>query len=335
MLMRHLVLAPVIASATLIAVLLSSVNVKAADEDTWQLLQKAAVAARALSYKGIFVCQTSKQIKSVEITHLFDGQNEFARNVILDGSPREVLNHSGNVVIYNPQNEKIIIEKRRGQNMFPAVLPMNLDAIKVSYTLRQAEMERVAGRPAQVLVLEPKDALRYSYRFWVDTEYGLLLKSVMYNHRDEVMESISFNQVALMNTVALDWFKPKIDHSKSYVMENEQAVIANSDAAVDWEMKSLPAGYRKVDQMMRKVHGKTEPVTHVIFSDGLASVSLFIEHVSKQAKIKSTQKNVLSSSGNTNFYTHINHGHLVTVVGDVPEATVVQIANAVVFKKTN
>jgi sigma-E factor negative regulatory protein RseB len=40
----------------------------------------------------------------------------------------------------------------------------------------------------------------------------------------------------------------------------------------------------------------------------------------------------LSSSGNTNFYTHINHGHLVTVVGDVPEATVVQIANAVVFK---
>jgi sigma-E factor negative regulatory protein RseB len=253
----------------------------------------------------------------------------------LDGSPREVLNHSGNVVIYNPQNEKIIIEKRRGQNMFPAVLPMNLDAIKVSYTLRQAEMERVAGRPAQVLVLEPKDALRYSYRFWVDTEYGLLLKSVMYNHRDEVMESISFNQVALMNTVALDWFKPKIDHSKSYVMENEQAVIANSDAAVDWEMKSLPAGYRKVDQMMRKVHGKTEPVTHVIFSDGLASVSLFIEHVSKQAKIKSTQKNILSSSGNTNFYTHINHGHLVTVVGDVPEATVVQIANAVVFKKTN
>lgn len=330
--MKHFVLARTFASATLIAIFLLSINVQASEEDNWQLLQKAAVAARALSYKGIFVCQTSKQIRSVEITHMYDGQNEFARNVILDGSPREVLNHSGNVVIYNPQNEKVIIEKRRGQNMFPAVLPVNLQTIKVSYNVRQAETERVAGRLAQVLVLVPKDALRYSYRFWVDTEYGLLLKSVMFNHRDEVVESISFNQLALMNTVALDWFKPKIDHSKSYVMEHEQAVIASPDGAVDWEIKSLPAGYRKVDQLMRKVQGKTEPVTHVVFSDGLASVSLFIEHINKHSKTKATQKNVLSSSGNTNFYTHINHGHLVTVVGDVPEATVVQIANAVVFK---
>jgi len=331
--MKHFVLARGFASATLIAILLSSVNVKASDEDNWQLLQKAAVAARALSYKGIFVCQTSKQIRSVEIVHMYDGQHEFARNVILDGSPREVLNHSGDVVIYNPQHEKVIIEKRRGQNLFPAVLPVNLQTIKLSYNLRQAETERVAGRTAQVLVLEPKDALRYSYRFWVDAEYGLLLKSVMFNQRDEVVESISFNQLSLMNTMGLDWFKPKIDHNKSYVMEHEQLVIASPDGVVDWEMKSLPAGYRKVDQLMRKVQGKSEPVTHVVFSDGLASVSLFIEHINKNNKTKATQKNILSSSGNTNFYTHVNHGHLVTVVGDVPEATVVQIANAVVFKK--
>lgn len=333
--MKQFVLARGYASATLIAILLSSVNLKAADDDSWHLLQKAAVAARALSYKGIFVCQTSKQVKSVEITHMYDGKNEFARNVVLDGSPREVLNQSGNVVIYNPQNEKIVIEKRRGQNMFPAILPVNLDAIKVSYTLRQGEAERVAGRSAQVLVLVPKDSLRYSYRFWIDAEYGLLLKSVMLNSRDEVIESISFNQISLMNTVALDWFKPKIDHSKNYVMENEQALIANPDSNVDWEVKSLPAGYRKVDQMVRKVQGKSEPVTHVVFSDGLASVSLFIEHVSRNQKIKAGQKNMLSSSGNTNFYTHISQGHLVTVVGDVPEAAVVQIANAVVFKKIN
>ena len=78
---------------------------------------------------------------------------------------------------------------------------------------------------------------------------------------------------------------------------------------------------------------KEGPVTHVVFSDGLASVSLFIEHVARSAKDKSVQKNVLSTTGNTSFYANVNSGHLVTVVGDVPEATVVQIANAVVFKK--
>jgi len=331
--MKHFVLARGFASATLIAILLLSLHVQASEEDSWQVLQKAAVAARALSYKGIFVCQSGKQTKSVEITHMYDGKNEFARNVILDGSPREVLSQSGNVVIYNPRNEKIIIEKRRGQNMFPAVLPMNLDSVKDSYLLHSENDERVAGRQAQVLVLEPKDGLRYSYRFWIDTEFGLLLKSVMFNNRNEVMESIGFNQVSLMSTVALDWFKPKIDHNKNYVMETEQEVVAADGLPVDWEVKVLPAGYHKVDQVMRKVSGRSGPVTHVVFSDGLASVSLFIEHVVKTAKDKPIVKNILTTTGHTSFYSSVNNGHLVTVVGDVPEATVVQIANAVVFKK--
>jgi len=340
MLAKRFVLARDFASATLVAVsfgaamIFGSSGVQASDADTsWQALQKAAAAARALSYKGIFVCQSGKQMKSVQITHLFDGTNEFARNVILDGSPREVLSQSGNVVIYNPQNEKIIIEKRRGQNMFPAVLPLNLESIKASYTLRPAVDERVAGRQAQVLVLEPKDGLRYSYKFWIDSEYGLLLKSVMFNNRNEVMESIAFNQVELIKTVELDWFKPKIDHNKNYVMEDEQVVIADDHLPVDWEIKELPAGYHKVDQMMRKVPGKMGPIVHVIFSDGLASVSLFIEHIARTDKSKAIPKSTLTTAGNTSFYANVNNGHLVTVVGEVPEATVVQIGNAVIFKK--
>jgi len=331
--MKHIVLARSFASATLIAILFSSLNLQASEEESsWQVLQKAAAAARALSYRGIFVCQTGKQTNSVQITHMFDGQNEFARNVVLDGSPREVLSQGGNVVIYNPRNEKIIIEKRRGQNMFPAVLPLNLESVKASYSLHSSTAERVAGRQAQVLVLESKDALRYSYRFWIDTEYGLLLKSVMFNNRNEIMENIAFNQVELMKTVELDWFKPTIDLSKSYVMEDEQVVV-NDDSPVDWEIKELPAGYHKIDQMMRMVQGKSGPVTHVIFSDGLASVSLFIEHTAKGVKSKAAPKVVLATNGNTSFYIKVNNGHLVTVVGDVPEATVVQIANAVIFKK--
>lgn len=331
--MKHFVLAGIIASASLIVAFFPSLNATASEEDAWQKLQKAAIAARALSYKGIFVCQGAKQAKSVEITHFYDGQNEFARNVVLDGAPREVLNQGGNAVIYNPRNGKVVIEKRRAQNMFPAILPANMASIKESYNLRSAEAERVAGRNAQVLVLEPKDGLRYSYRLWIDTEYGLLLKSVMFNNRNQVLESIGFNQLSLMNTVELDWFKPMIDHNKSYVMEQEQELMTDAGTPIDWEIKVLPAGYHKVDQMVRKVQGKPSPVTHLIFSDGLAFVSLFIEDVTKSTKEKPAPKNVLTTNGNTSYYANVNHGHLVTVMGDVPEATVVQIANAVVFKK--
>lgn len=322
--MKRLVLACLIASATL------SMNAwSAKDDGLWQTLQKAAVAARALSYQGVFVYQTGQQIKSVQITHTFNGKGEFARNVLLDGSPREVFSQGNDLVIFSPRNEKIIIEKRRGQNMFPAILPASLDAIKSSYSLRAGGIERVAGRPAQILFLEPKDNLRYSYQFWIDTEYGLLLKSVMLNSQHEILDSIAFNQLALLTNVDLDWFQPNIDTKKSYVMENEVASVIDNSVSSDWEIKELPAGYRKIDQMIQMVHGKSLPVTHVVFSDGLASVSLFVEPVTKNIKPRVGHSIV----GNTSCYSSTANGYQITVVGEVPEVTVAQIAKAVVFKK--
>lgn len=321
--MRGLVLACLIASSSLSAL-------AANDDDAWTLLQKAAVAARALNYQGVFVYQSGRQTKSVQITHYFNGQNEFARNVILDGSPREVFSQGSDLTIMSPRNEKVVIEKRRGQNMFPAVLPTNLDAVKDNYTLKVGEVERVAGRPAQLLHLIPKDGLRYSYRFWIDSEFGLLLKSVMLNQRQEAMESIGFNQISLLNTVDLDWFQPKIDYKKSYVMEEARdKTIADHSSHSHWTLNDLPAGYRKVDQMKRMVQGKSLPVTHVIFSDGLASVSLFIEPLLKGNKPKLGHKLV----GTTSFYAEVIDGYQVVVVGEVPEATVAQIAHAISFKK--
>jgi sigma-E factor negative regulatory protein RseB len=321
--MKGLVLACVIASSALSA---HAAN----DADAWTLLQKAAVAARALNYQGVFVYQAGRHTKSVQITHYFNGHDEFARNVILDGSPREVFSQSGDVTILSPRNEKVVIEKRRGQNMFPAVLPTNLDAVKENYLLKVGELERVAGRPAQLLSLIPKDGLRYSYRFWIDSEFGLLLKSVMLNQRQEAIESIGFSQISLLNTVDLNWFQPKIDTKKNYVMEEDMdRTIADHSTQQHWMLRELPAGYRKVDQMKRMVHGKSLPITHVIFSDGLASVSLFIEPLIKGAKAKNGHKLV----GTTSFYANVIDGHQIIVVGEVPEATVAQIAHAISFKK--
>lgn len=330
MLMKRFVVAGLFAIANLAVVLFTSASAQAnADDDLWLVLQKTAVAAHALSYQGIFYFQAGSQSKPVQITHMFNGKGEFARNVVLDNSPREVFSQGSDLVIFNPKNEKIVIEKRHGQNMFPAILPTNLDIIKINYSLRAGEPERIAGRAAKMLFLEPKDSLRYSYQFWIDTEYGLLLKSVMFNNRNEIIESIAFNQLALMDTLDLDWFQPKIDSKKNYVMEDETITIADKGVTADWTIKGLPAGFRKVDQMIRMVHGKSLPVTHLIFSDGLASVSLFIEPITKNNKPRTGQKLV----GGTSFYSRVSDGYQITVVGEVPEATVEQMANAVVFKK--
>ena len=100
---------------SLAALFMVSLTGHAGSTDQWQTLQKMAVAAHVLNYQGIFVCQTGAQSKSVEIKHIYNGHDEFARNVVLDGSPREVFNQSGDVVIFNPKNEKIVIENAVGK----------------------------------------------------------------------------------------------------------------------------------------------------------------------------------------------------------------------------
>ena len=302
--------------------------VSAAQDDPWLVLQKASQAARELSYQGVFIYQSGKAAKSVQITHMNYGQGEYARMVVLDGLPREVLSQGNDVVIFNSQNEKVVIEKRRGQNMFPALLPANLEPIKNNYQVRLAGYERVGGRDGLVVFLEPRDRFRYGYKFWADREFGLLLKAMTIDPQNASIEQMAFNQLTLLNSQNMDWFQPSVDPHKSYVMEDNPSANSNGEAD-SWTIAQVPAGYRKIDQLQRVVPGKSSPVTHIIYSDGLASVSLFIEALTKGARPKTGH----TAMGATNFYAAVAEGHQIVVVGEVPEATVTQFAAAVSFKK--
>lgn len=295
--------------------------------DSWQLLQVAADSARQLSYRGIFVYQTGSNTRSVQITHMNYGQGEYARSIVLDGSPREVLSQGSELVIYSPKNEKVVITKRRAQNLFPALLPPETDELKTSYEVRMGGQERVGGRIGQVVFLDSRDQYRYGYKFWTDQQYGLILKSVTFNENNDPVEQITFTQLTLLDTKEMDWFQPNVDPTKSYVMEEEPVALTSADLDLI-EITQLPPGYRKIDQVKRMVPGKRDPVTHFIFSDGLATVSLFIEPLNKRHP-----KIGPYAMGATNFYTQINDDYQIVAVGEVPAATVAQLANAVKFKK--
>jgi sigma-E factor negative regulatory protein RseB len=310
-----------------------SVNSYAA-ADAWFVLQKSAYASRELNYQGVFVYQNGKQTRSVQITHMNNAGQEFTRNVVLDNSissgqvkqPREVYSQGKDIVILRPQNQKMVIEKRRGQNLFPAMLPTDLVTIKSNYIARLGVLEYVAGREAQIVELVPNDAFRYSYKIWADTEYGLLLKMTLIDSKNQTLEHIEFNQLSMLNSQDENWFKPRIDVKKSYVLED--ATVVNQ-ITNDWIVTDPPVGYLKVDHRALVVSGKTAPVDQIIFSDGIASISLFIEPLTKGMHPKMGHMQI----GSTNICANVIDGYQVTVVGEVPAATVMQIAKAVSFKK--
>ena len=307
-----------------------------AADDAWLILQKAAFAARELNYQGIFIYQNGNQARSVQITHMNNAGQEFTRNMVLDnsvpdkkaraGQPREVFSQGSDIVIFHPKNDKVIIEKRRGQNLFPAMLPVNLQSLKSSYTARVGVLDYVAGRQSQIIELIPRDAYRYSYKIWTDTEYGLLVKMTLINDKSETLEQITFQELNMMNSQDLNWFQPKIDASKSYVMED--AALLNR-VHTNWIVAELPPGFIKVDHIELKVNSKSTPINQMIFSDGIASVSLFIEPIAKGVRPKMGHNLV----GSTNICANVIDGYQIMVVGEVPMATVQQIARAVSFKK--
>jgi sigma-E factor negative regulatory protein RseB len=302
------------------------VSICASADDAWQMLEKTAFAARELNYSGQFVYQSGNQTRVVDITHMNQDGHEMTRNVVLEGPPREVYSQGNDIVIFQPKNEKVMIEKRRGQNLFPAMLPTDLRLIKSSYTARLGAIDTVAGRNAQIIDLMPNDAFRYSYKIWTDSEFGLLLKMTLLNSKNETLEQIYFNQLSMLNSQDVNWFQPKIDVSKSYVVEDNAQVTHIED---NWIVAQLPSGYRKIDQVQRIVPGKSAPVNQIIFSDGIASVSLFIEPIAKGTHPKTGHMLI----GSTNICANVIEGYQIMVVGEVPAETVQQIAKAVTFKK--
>jgi len=292
-------------------------------EDPWLHLEKAAQAARKLSYKGIFLYQNNQDIRSIEITHLNNGAEEFARIVTLDGKPREALSRGNNMVVFNPSKENVMIQTRQNQNLFPAILPPDIESVKAIYTLRFVDQERVGGREAQIVYLEPRDEYRYLYKLWLDKEYGLILKMSIHDQQQKVIEQASFNQIALFSGQDLNWFKPNVDTHKKYIMDDAPNNKVSHEKYCT--IANLPTGYREISHVTRTMGNQPYPVHHWIFSDGLSFVSLFVNQIPKGHKSRVGVTQV----GSSHIFARVMNGNQIMVVGEVPQATIQKISNSI------
>lgn len=294
--------------------------------DVWQMLEKSAYAARELNYEGQFIYVNGEQTRTVEVKHMNYGGREVARNIVLDANQREVYSKGNDIVIIQPTTNNVLIKKRRGKNLFPAMLPINLSLIKANYEAKLVGTEFVANREAQVIELVPIDAYRYSYKVWADVKFGLLLKMTLLNATNKTLEQIYFTRVNMLNSQNLNWFEPKLDMTKRYVTEKDTSIKGVEN---NWQVTDLPEGYQQVDHIQRVVSEKKVMVDQLVFSDGIASVSVFIEPLVKGQRPKKGHMLM----GSTNMCANVVDGHQVIVVGEVPEMTVQSIARAVSLKK--
>jgi sigma-E factor negative regulatory protein RseB len=300
----------------------------ASGDDGVSLLKNMASAARRLNYSGTFVYHHAGRNETSRIVHFVNpAGGEFERLEAIDGPEREVIRTNDQVTCYLPGTKTIIIEKRSARR-FPALLPEQLGGVPDSYTVRVAGQDRVAGFDCKVVVLEPKDKLRYGHEFCAETERGLLLRARTLSEKKEPLESFVFTELRIGGAFSRDQVKSKYaGRSKDWKVDTSSLVLSDVSTDTGWVLKSRPAGFRKLTELKRSIAGRAGMVSQIVYSDGLAAVSVFIEPMPKAQPPQS-----LSHQGAVNIYVRRVSDHMVTVLGETPAATVMQIANSLEFR---
>lgn len=293
------------------------------DDDATAWLKKMATASRQVKYAGTFVYQHGRQIETSRIAHWADAGGEYEKLETLDGPPREFIRNNENVTCYLPESKTVVIEKRSARQ-FPALLPDHLAGLSDNYVVKKGKRERIAGYDCQMIELESKDNLRYGHRFCAELASALLLQARTYSEKSELIESFAFTQVTIGNGVTRDLLKSRYA-GKIQTWRVDKSALEKHDASTDtgWILKSQPAGFKKLTEMMRSIGGRTSPVTHIVYSDGLAAVSVFIEPMPKSPpQVGPTYQ------GAVNIYVKSQADQMVTVVGEAPARTIRQIAES-------
>jgi sigma-E factor negative regulatory protein RseB len=289
-------------------------------------LEVAAFAGHQTNYSGVFVYQYGSHVETSNIVHINEAGSEYEKLESLDGPRREIIRHDGQVWSY-AHHKMVQIDSQKGRGRFPFLLPEQLTALSANYQANLLGEERVAGYNAQAILFIPKDNLRYSHKMWVHTDSGLLLKVAVLGDKNQVVEQYAFTQLQIGGKLDTSW-DGACDTTSMHNNDSAKSPEAAKDFAPTksgWVADMLPEGFKKTMEIERTMRGKHAPVTQMVFSDGLSAISIFIEpNDNDEDDVEG-----LSSRGAVNLYHKVLDKYLVTVVGEVPPRTVMQIVDSV------
>lgn len=289
-----------------------------------QWMSKVTQAARTLSYTGTVMVRQGANFETFRLAHLYENGEEAEKLLSLDGPAREIVRTPQEVRYYFPDAKVVRIEPRTIRNVFPSLSPEQTANLAQYYEFKLVPGGRVAGRVTEMAVFDPKDGMRYGHRFWADPTTGLLLKSRLVNEKGDVIEEFAFTDVTINAKLDRDMLKPSWTSVPSdwKVKQGGPGEVVLKDT--DWIVNKLPAGFTKIMEGFRTFPGRTEPSVHLVYSDGLVSISVFVEPFTvTQSQIGLTQTGGLAQ------YTARSDAYRVVVVGEAPPATVRQIAQSV------
>ncbi len=298
-------------------------------------IEKMSAAMQNLTYTGTFVYIHDREVESMQIFHSKMGGVEHERLVSLNGEAREIIRNADSVVCIWPGTKSVIVSKAQPRTPFPTFDPAQLTELEEHYRFRSIGRARVAGRFAEVIDITPLDDYRYGYRLWVDEEKFLLLRSAMSDSTGRMVEQVMFTDVRFPATMPLQMFAASTK-GKEYKwmtsVEDLKPVLAGSAESIPGIHElALPAGFALVSNKVTPVAGTGFTVRRLMYSDGLASLSVFISDA--QDDSSGGILHGATAMGAVNAYGVMRDKWHATVVGEVPLATVRMLGESLSLKE--
>ena len=309
-----------------VAALLAGLPAAAAPgTDPLAWLERAASSARLTTYAGTVVHMSGDRASTSRITHLFYGGAEHEKIEALDGERREIVRHNDEMQCFFPDAKTVRIDRRVTARFFPSLVSGPPQAIAEHYQVRLGSVERVLGQDCQWIHLDPRDSLRFAQRLCAELGSGLLLRAKTLGTRQQVLEHFTFTDLRLGPQVSRSELKSTFfAQSKDWRRDNQNPVDTKQ-AATGWQVGNVPPGFLMVSERLRKFPNRAQPVSHLVFSDGLATMSVFVEPMSNPPRTAEAT----NEEGALSVFVRPMGEHLVTVLGEVPPAAAQQVGRSV------
>jgi sigma-E factor negative regulatory protein RseB len=299
-----------------------------AEASAW--LQRVRDAGECRNYQGTLVSSDGVSVSSSRVMHFCEGGHELESVEALDGKASFTLRHDDVMHSARPDSKTVVVAQRDQLGSFPARLPLGDFRIEEHYELTLLGEDRVAGFSAESVLLKPRDKLRFAQRLWADRKSGLLLRADVIEADGTLLERVGFSDVVIDGRARPEAIKRQMNELKGWRVVRPQMHRVTLEAE-GWALDAPAAGFRLVSTVKRQIEGVEardgDPVMLVlqaIYSDGLTHVSLFIEpyDLQRHPRVMSTR------IGATYTTMRRFNDFWVTLVGDVPLATLQKFADA-------
>ncbi len=277
------------------------------------------------NYEGTFFHLRHGKVESLRIVHRVEDNRISERLVSLDGNGREIIRNDGEQTCFLPDQRRVLVQPVQKRESGLLGTPVFGDSVDLHYRLEKRPSERISGRTTRVIAVTPRDNFRFGYCLWIDERTAMPLKTQLLDSKGGVIEQILWGELVMPVRIPKSAVQPRVrSEGFQWIRRPFPPEAQLSEGQTPWHATKLPPGFKLTDASYQLLEGASAPSTHLVYSDGLASVSVFIEVKPPEQKPMKGPSRV----GSSYAYSTIVQGHQITAVGEVPVQTVRLIADS-------